>query len=259
MGKRGGAVAGTVSWVDLQTPDLQKARRFYGELLGWTFDGSEDETRGSYTMARVAGCKVAGMAKLREGSQFPPMWSVYLATDDVEATARKVSEAGGKVVVPPMDVMGQGRMAYFADPTGAHFGVWQGQEHRGAELVHEPGTMAWHELYTRGAAEARDFYAAVFGLEPKRLDAPGMEYWTLHKGELAAGGVMEMAGRLPDEMPPHWNTYFAVADVDAAAGKVQTLGGKIVQPPFDSPYGRIAFVSDPFGASFMLQQAPPER
>jgi len=244
--------ASTVSWVELQTPDPGKARKFYGELFGWTFVGGDDPNTGFYTMAQLGGRNVAGLAKLREGSPFPPMWSVYLAVDDADAIARKVTEAGGKIVVPPMDVMEEGRMAYFADPSGGHFGVWQGRKHPGAQVTEEPGAMVWHEVYTRDLAKAKQFYMSVFGLGTKRLDAEGIDYWTLQKGERTVFGAMQMTAQFPPEVPSHWNTYFAVTDTDAAAKKAEALGGTVMAPPFDTPYGRMAVIADPTGAAFCI-------
>jgi predicted enzyme related to lactoylglutathione lyase len=252
MAKQDKAEPSTVAWVDLQTPDLDKARKFYGELLGWSFVGGEDPNTGFYTMAQLGGRNVAGMARLQAGSPFPPMWSVYLAVDDADAITRKVTEAGGKVVVPPMDVMEEGRMAYFADPTGAHFGVWQSRKHKGAQIIEEPGTLTWNEVYTRDLAKAREFYMRVFGLEAKRLDAPDIEYWTLRRGPRTVFGAMQMSDQFPPEVPSHWNTYFAVTDTDAAAKKAVALGGKEMAPPFDTPYGRMAVFADPFGAAFCV-------
>lgn len=252
MAKRDKADPSNVSWVDLQTPDLGKARKFYGELLGWTFVGGDDPNTGFYTMAQLGGRNVAGLAKLREGSQFPPMWSVYLAVNDADAIARKVTEAGGKIVVPPMDVMEEGRMGYFADPTGAHFGVWQGRRHQGAQVIEEPGAMVWHEVYTRDLAKAQPFYMSVFGLERKRLDAEGIDYWTLQKDSRTVFGSMQMSAQFPPEVPSHWNTYFAVTDTDAAAKKAGQLGGTVMAPPFDTPYGRMAVIVDPSGAAFCI-------
>lgn len=252
MAKLEPAVPGTVVWVDLQTPDLVAARKFYGQLFGWSFVGGEDPNLAFYTMAQLGGRNVAGMAKLGGQSPFPPAWSVYLASANADETARKVAEAGGKVVAPPMDIAQEGRMTYCADPTGAHFGVWQARNHQGAQVVGEPGAMTWHEVYTRDAARAREFYTRVFGLTAQRLDAPGIDYWTLHKGPERVCGVMQMTDQFPKEVPPHWNTYFAVGDADSAAAKAVSLGGKQVAPPFDTGFGRIAVVADPFGAAFCL-------
>jgi uncharacterized protein len=251
------AALGTVSWVDLQTPDLDKARRFYGELLGWSFIGGDDANMGYYTTAQIRGRKVAGLAKLSAQSQFPSAWTIYFATDNADDLVRRAKDAGGTVLMPPMDVAEHGRMAILADPTGAAFGIWQAKQHRGAEVVNEPGAMTWHEIYSHDVTKAREFYARLFGLEQKKLDSPDIEYWTLHKGENTVGGVMQMTAAMPKDLPSHWNTYFAVADADAAAKKVASLGGSVMQPPFDTPYGRMAAVFDPLGAPFCIIKTPP--
>jgi predicted enzyme related to lactoylglutathione lyase len=247
------AAVGTVSWVDLQTPEPTKARKFYGDLLGWSFQGGDDPNTGFYAMATVGGRLAAGVGKSMNAAM-PSVWSVYFATDHADETAKKVEAAGGKVVMAPMDVMDAGRMAVFCDPAGAHFGVWQANKHEGAQVENEPGAMAWHEVYSRDVKKAREFYAKVFGLEPKKLEGSPMDYWTLHKGPKTVCGSMQMNEMFPKEVPSHWNTYFAVPDADAAAKKVTALGGKIMQPPFDTPYGRMTAVVDPFGAHFCLVQ-----
>lgn len=251
---REAVVAGSVSWVGLQTPDLSAAKQFYGSLFGWSFEGGEDPQTGFYSFAKLGGKNVAGLAKLGPDSSFPPMWSVYLTTDSADETAAKVKSAGGTIVAAPLEVMGEGRMAYFTDPAGAWFGVWQPGRHRGAELVGEPGTMVWHESYSRDASAARTFYARVFGLELKPLDAPGIDYATLHVGTEVSFGLMQMPEHYEKAMPSHWNTYFAVEDADVSAQKAAALGGKIIAPPFDTPYGRLVFAADPFGARFCLMK-----
>ena len=256
MANQDKAALGTVAWVDLQTPDLGQARRFYGELLGWSFVGGDDPNTGFYTTAQIRGRNVAGMGKPPSKSTAPSAWTVYLATDNADDAARRSRDAGGTLLMPPMDVMDHGRMAILSDPTGAVFGLWQAKQHGGAQVIDEPGAMTWHEVYTRDVTRAREFYAIVFGLEQKRLDSPSLEYWTLHKGDKTVGGVMQMTDAMPKDLPPHWNTYFAVADADAAAKKVTALGGRVMAPPFDTPYGRMAAVFDPLGAAFCIIKLP---
>lgn len=246
------AATGTVTWADLQTPNLVEARKFYGDLLGWTFEGGEDANTAFYTTAMLDGRKVCGMAKLGKDSPFPPAWTVYLAVESADDAARRVTEAGGKVVMPPMDVMEHGRMALFADPAGATFGVWQGKAHNGADVLEETGAMTWHEVYTRDIAKARDFYSKAFGLENKGIDAPGIEYFTFHKGPRTAFGAMRINEQMPKDEPSHWNTYFAVEDTDATVKSALALGGKVAAPGFDTPYGRMAVLLDPFGAAFCV-------
>ena len=76
----------------------------------------------------------------------PAFWGVYLAVDDVDATAAKVVPAGGKVEAGPFDVMELGRMASIQDPTGARVNLWQAGQSIGSVRVNEPGCPIWHEL-----------------------------------------------------------------------------------------------------------------
>src|SRR5262245_51096082 len=96
--------AGTPSWVDLGTPDIDASVSFYGELFGWDVPESENaEQTGGYRQAMLRGKAVAGMMPLMQEGQ-PPAWSTYVAVDDADATAAKVKESGGQVMAEPMDV-----------------------------------------------------------------------------------------------------------------------------------------------------------
>lgn len=243
------AIPNTVIWADVSTPDINKARTFYGELLGWSFTGGDDEKMGFYTTGNREGRRVAAMAVPPDRSE-PPAWNIYIGTESADETAKKVAAAGGKTLAPPMDIMDLGRMAYFQDSTGAKFGVWQPKVHTGLQLHGEPGAMAWHEVYTRDSKKALEFYAKVFGLKSEKME--GMDYWTLYAGDHMVGGLMQMGESFPKDEGSHWNTYFAVADTDASEKKLVKLGGKVRQPAFDTPYGRMAAVTDPFGAEFCI-------
>jgi uncharacterized protein len=247
-------ITNTIVWGELATPNLEKARAFYGELLGWSFIGGDEPRTGYYTMATLGGRQVVGLWQQGAETQstgLPSTWSVYFGSDDCDATAAMTS-AGGQLIMPPMDVMSLGRMALGVDPTGAAFGVWQSKEHKGSQLLNEPGAMTWHEVYTRDASAAREFYGKVFGLEARKLAGSTVDYWSLHLGERTVAGLMQMTDQFPKEAPPRWNTYFAVADTDVATAKLQKLGGRVLQPAFDTPYGRMSAVADPQGAAFCL-------
>ncbi len=242
---------GTPSWVDLITPDLAAARRFYGGLFGWTFDpvGADD---GAYTLCRIDGDVVAGIGEHPPDDGYPSSWNTYFAVADAEEAAVRAVSLGAELLDGPVDVMEAGVLAFCADPTGAVFALWQPKAHRGAERIDEPGAMAWREVNTRDAATARAFYAALLSLDVAPLE--GMAYWTLERDGAPQAGVMQMDGDWPADLPPHWMNYFAVADTDAAADTVRRLGGEVHVPPFDTPFGRIAVVSDPAGAMFSLIQ-----
>jgi predicted enzyme related to lactoylglutathione lyase len=250
---------GTPSWVDLQTSDPEGARAFYGELFGWELEVGGPET-GNYALARLRGHNVAGLGGEPAPQGMPTAWTTYFATDDVDGTVKRITDAGGQVMIEPMDVMDQGRMAIASDPTGAVFGLWQAGKMPGASLVNEPGTLSWNELATRDLDGARRFYAAVFGHGWDDVDTGegGPPYATFSVQGRSVGGGMQMDDSWPAQVPAHWRPYFTVDDTDAAVAAVGRLGGSVQMPPTDSPYGRMAAVSDPQGGNFSVIQSPPE-
>jgi predicted enzyme related to lactoylglutathione lyase len=195
---------------------------------------------------------VCGLMEMSpEMGEMPPVWGTYVATDDADATVQRVTDAGGTVMIPPMDVMDVGRMAVFADPTGAVLGLWQAKTHKGAELVNEPYGFAWNELNTRDTAAASAFYQAVFGWRTEALDGP-MEYCEWKLGDNTIGGMMPMPAEMPAMVPPFWLNYFAVEDCDASLARVIELGGGSMFGAVDIAAGRFAVVHDPAGASFAI-------
>jgi uncharacterized protein len=243
--------AGTPTWFDVMTPDLAGAQKFYGELFGWTFTEGVPEM-GYYTMCLKNGRVAAGMGKRPDDAPYPTSWSVYFDSKDVDAHAALVREFGGQVMMGPMDVMDQGRMLVCVDPTGAVFGYWQGRSHKGAQVVDEHGAMTWCEANTRDGEKASQFYAKVLDVEPRKMPMESPIYYTLHKGEKAVSGVMQMNEQWPAAIPPHWMPYFAVDNAEAACEKIKSLGGKVMHGPFDTTYGRIAVATDPYGAAFSV-------
>ncbi len=249
MAKVENRLAGAPAWFDLMTPDLDGAQKFYGELFGWTFVVGKPEM-GYYTMCKLGGANAAGMGLRPNDAPYPTAWSAYFKSDDIQKSVDTVKAHGGHVTMGPMDVSGEGHMAVCIDPTGAVFGFWQNGRHTGAEVADEPGAMTWAEVCTRDGAKARDFYASVLDYQAEQM--PGMQYWTLNKGGDAKCGVMHMDDKFPKEIPPHWAVYFAVNDTEAAVELIKKNGGQVRHGPFDTPYGRIAIASDPWGAVFSI-------
>lgn len=241
---------GTPAWFDLMTSDAPGAQAFYAALFGWEIVDSGPEY-GHYGMCKLGGRNAAGMGQKPADAPWPSSWTVYFAVENTDATCASIEAAGGTVTLPPMTVGSEGRMAMVVDPTGAAFGLWQPLDHIGAEVRDEPGAMAWCEVNTRDSDAATAFYKEVFGLEARRLPGDAMVYYTLHEGESAVAGVLQM-NALWEGVPPHWMAYFAVADTDVACARVAELGGKVSVPPFDTPYGRMAVVNDPQGAVFSI-------
>jgi len=249
---------GTPCWVDLTTSDPEGARNFYGPLFGWELEIGPPET-GHYTQAKLRGKPVAGLGGEPKPEEAPVAWITYFATDDVDGAAKRITENGGTLLMPPMDVMGEGHMAIAADPTGAAFGLWQAGRHMGSVLVNEPGTACWNELVTPDLEAARHFYSAVLDYQWEDLDtgAGGPPYATFALGDgRPVGGAMQMTDQVPAGTPPNWLVYFAVADTDATVAKNGELGGGVSMAPMDSPYGRFAVLNDPQGGVFAVIRMP---
>jgi hypothetical protein len=259
MSERTSYAPGVPCWVDLATPDIEAAARFYSDLFGWDVPEQPNSAEmGGYRRAQRNGKDVAGMMPLMQEGQ-PPAWSTYVAVADADATAKTVAEAGGTVVAEPMDVMDLGRMAVFTDPTGAFFGIWQAGTFAGAALVNEYGCFGWNELGTRDTDSAKSFYGQLFGwtTEERPMEEMGTYYvWKL--GENPAGGMMDISEVLPAEIPAHWLVHFTVENCDAAVEQVQSAGGGLNAGPMDVEVGRFAVVSDPFGAVFAVLQPTEE-
>ncbi|MFD7863986.1 VOC family protein [Streptomyces sp. NPDC057682] len=255
-------------WVDVQLPDLEAGKRFYGELFGWTFRPGD----GPYADALSEGRLVAALAAKQDG-RMPTAWGVYFATDDIGATVALIREHGGQIITTPVRAGLSGILAQAADPGGAVFGLWQAAERKGFQKQNEPGSFCWTEVYTRDKEHVDAFYEAVFGFRSTDLDASGpgdpgtaesgvdFRMWSPEGTEpgpdTAVGGRSVITDAFPAEMPSYFLSYFAVADCDTTAETVQRLGGRISAEPFDIPYGRMAVVQDDQGAVFAVLQPPP--
>ncbi len=248
MGKRERYEPGTFCWVDLSTSDADGAKAFYGELFGWEFESDKIPGGGVYTICHVRGDAVAAIVQQEEQ---PGHWNSYVTVESADETAAKAKQLGANVLEESFDVMEAGRMAVFADPSGAILCVWQPREHIGARRVNDVGCLCLNQLNTRDPERAAGFYADLFGWEIAQVaDEP--PYWGInHKGWLN-GGMMKM----PDDdqgVPAHWLVYFVAEDLDAAAGRIGELGGTVMVPPTSvPPEGRILVARDPQGAVFAL-------
>ncbi len=241
---------GVFSWVDLGTSDTSAAKRFYSDLFGWSFLDLPTDSGNVYSMAQLESFNVAGLGPMDPDMQaqgVPPFWTSYVKHSDVDAVAVKATEAGGTIMFPPFDVTDSGRMTIIQDPTGAMFGVWQPIGHIGAQLVNMPNTLTWNELMTRDVEGAKSFYSAVFDWT---YDTDANGYVSCKAGDRVQAGMMAIDESMGD-MPNNWGLYFLVEDADAAASKVQELGGNVLVPPTPAgEIGKFSVVQDPQGAVF---------
>ncbi|MGH8972114.1 MAG: VOC family protein [Acidimicrobiia bacterium] len=252
MPKRDSAPLGAPCWVDLFTSDPEKSTAFYTRLFGWTAEDPNPEFGGYFNLQKD-GIRVGG-AMRNDGEQgMPDVWSVYLTVADAKATADAAQANGGGVIVPAMDVADLGTMAVLTDAGGAVVGIWQPGLHKGFGIIDEPGAPAWFQLNALNYDASVPFYREVFGWDTHVMsDTPEFKYTTLGEGESALAGIMDSTGFLPEGVPPHWSVIFRVEDADAALATITDLGGSVVMPAEDTPYGRLAHAADSTGAQFGL-------
>lgn len=259
---------GVPCWIDASLPDVEAGKRFYGALFGWTFDDPADKEYGYYTQAYSGEGEdrknVAALAPKFDG-RMPTVWGVYFATPDAAALVARAREAGGQIVMDAMPVGPFGTMAQIADPGGAVFGVWQPGTHPGFAVTAVPGAFCWTEVYVRDTDKDRvdAFYQEVFDFATHDLaEEAGVDFrvWSpagTEPGEATAiGGRSVISEGFPVEMPAHFLSYFLVEDCDETAATAKRLGGRINQPPFDTPYGRMAVLVDDQGAVFAVMAEP---
>ncbi|MFC8513850.1 VOC family protein [Streptomyces sp. NPDC057257] len=251
---------GSPCWRDLGAPDVPAAAAFYGTVLGWDYEpmGESGDTEGG--MFKKDGKVVAGLGKLtEEGAR--PAWMIYYSVTDADATTQTVRRLGGTVRVAPRDLGEWGRMAQYSDPLGGEFAVWQPGTTKGAELVDQPGSLSWTELYTTDATAAKEFYGSVLGWQFGDMELPGGggTYTLITPAGLGEdrmqGGLMELTAKdlsLADGRP-YWHPVFAVADCDAAVAQVTGNGGTVQMGPADAEgVGRLAVCLDPWNADFVV-------
>lgn len=244
---------GTPCWVDAQVDDLPAARGFYAQLFGWEILDSP-EGAGGYLMAMMDGRPAAGLGPKPQTMPMPSAWTTYLAADSADDIHAKIIASGGRPFMDPFDVMDVGRMFVAADPTGAVFGVWEARAHTGAGVYNQPGALTWNELQTRDYKAGQAFYAGVFGYSYAEIgDGQSMNYSTASLPAAQPGAVVAGVNdltKMPGETPSHWLAWFDVADCDAALATATQLGGSVMMPAVDSPFGRMAIVTGAQGEAF---------
>lgn len=245
---------GAVHWDELTVWDLEKAKAFYGPLLGWRFE-QMPMAEGEVYDVIMQGEAVIGGAMAMKSPDFdgiPSHWMTYFAVDDLDAALEKTTAAGGQVRVPAFDVPEVGRFAVIAEPTGSVCSFIQPNSASGARppypsLTH--GHVLWHELNTWDPARANAFFETVLGWRIEERPMPDGPYYLMSAGDQPVGGGFQLNSPAFDGVPSSWLTYFSVEDVDATVEKAQAAGAAMVNGPISVPdVGRFAVMRDPAGA-----------
>jgi hypothetical protein len=248
-------INGAPCWMDLRSSDPARSQEFYGSLFGWAAHETGPQFN-DYVNFSLDGVLAAGVVAGDPAGGLPDAWTTYFATTDAGATARAIVAAGGQVPFGPHPVADQGLMAVAVDTGGAPFGLWQ-DAGGGREFAQvRPGAASYHELHTNAYDQAVAFYAGVFGREAKVVgDSDDFRYSQLLADDGSpVAGIMQQAR--VGAGAPAWFCYFGSADVDATVERVEELGGAVLEPAMDTPYGRLATAADPTGAVFKLTSLP---
>ena len=242
-------------WYELMTTDTNAAEKFYKNVVGWTsqpFKGSPQP----YTMFNRAGeVPVAGLMKTPEGMNAPPFWAMYVGVPKLEDAVANIKRLGGSELSPVIDIPTVGRMQMVKDPQGAAFYVYQpSSNNQQPEGRAEVGEASWLELMTTDAPAAMKFYSEVFGWQPSEAMDMGAlgKYHMFNRPHGMIGGMMNKPPEMAN-VPPNWQIYFRVPDINAATERIKANGGQILNGPMEVPGGDwIVNGMDPQGAAFAL-------
>jgi predicted enzyme related to lactoylglutathione lyase len=249
------SVLGRPLWYELMTTDTRGAETFYTNVIGWSaapFEGASQP----YTIFKRSGdIPTAGLMARPDDLQAPPFWAMYVGVPNLEQAAAHISQLGGRECSPVIDVPSVGRMQMMQDPQGAAFYIFQPASNPEApEGRPEVGDASWHELMTTDWQAAMKFYNQAFGWQASdamEMGAMGT-YQMFNRPHGMIGGMMNKPPEMA-QVPPNWQIYFRVADLDAAVERVKASGGTILNGPVEVPGGdRIVNAMDPQGAAFSL-------
>ena len=270
MSERNGFQSGVPCWVETWQDDGDAAAAYYSRIFGWEVEQTASPgDGGSFRICRLRGRDVAAI-----GSPIPdpappvPSWTTFIQVDSTEQIVARVKEAGGNVVVDPMDSLEGGSIAIVADPAGAAFAVWEQAKHGGAELINEPGAWAMSMLVTPDSEQAVRFYGEVFGWSTESFGMGGDEIVMFTLPGYVGGEPSQPVPRdvvatvappaAAEGVPPHWSVDFWVRDPDEIARITTEMGGQVLAEPFDIPEigMRTAALADPQGAAFSITRPP---
>ena len=249
-------LVGKVIFQELVTPDLTRAKQFYGSLLGWTFrDVAADEL--AYTEVILGNREIGGLFQrnIPANEHRQSAWLAYFAALDADAAVESALQHGGKLLFGPLSFPNRGREAVLADPQGAVFAVLASSSGDPSDLLAEPGEWVWSSLITRDPDTDAGFYQTLFDYEV--FTAPvsaGPEHLVLASQGYARASVNPPPAAAAG-FHPHWLNYIRVDDAASVAVRVAALGGRILVAPRPAPSGgTIALAADPLGAPFGLLQ-----
>jgi hypothetical protein len=251
------APQGKFIWYDVMTTEPKQGAAFYSHVVGWEAQEFPMGDGSPYTVFRKGSTMVAGLMAIPDEMRkagMKPCWSGYIAVDNVDAMAKRITEAGGTIQRPPTDIPNVGRFAVAADPGGGVFLIFKPSSDE-SPVPHDamaPAYIDWHELYAENLDREFAFYAKLFGwTKDQAMDMGAMGVYQIFAiGGVPSGGMMKRAPQIPVSC---WNYYIGVDSIEAAAGRIKERGGQVVMGPQEVPGGAwVVQARDPQGGAFAL-------
>jgi hypothetical protein len=253
----GQVIPGKVVWHDLVTTDVDVAKRFYGELFGWTFQTIASDGY-DYVIAMIGPRPIAGIMRPEKRLTGAAEWVQYFSVADVDAAAALIEPNGGVLILKPEDLPHRGRIAFAEDPEGAPFGIIRSDSGDRPDGVDSPhNDFLWNELWSNDFGLAALFYRDAIGLDSEVLIRKTGDYLLFASGgEKRAGGIL-----IPQpDIEPQWLPTIRVIDIKATVERARKLGGEIaLEPRWDIEDGMVAIISDPNGAGMTIRQWEGDR
>ena len=247
---------GRFAWYELMTTDMEAAKAFYTDVMGWGAWEASVPGR-PYILFTTGKAVVGGLMGLPEEARSTgvrPAWIGYVGVNDVDDAAGRVERLGGVVHVPPTDVANISRFSVFTDPQTARLALfkWLGAAQEQPAEPDAPGHVGWRELLAADGEQALAFYSELFGWQKADDDIDeSATYQLFSAGGETIGGMVTKPETIP---APFWLFYFNAGDVDAAAQRVKAGGGRIVEGPIEVPGGScMVWCEDPQGGVFALE------
>ena len=247
-------VQGKFVWFDLFTSDLAAVQPFYEALFGWSFHQTTAGEKQVLTITRegvpIANAVSVDRTRIKDGSS---RWLSYMSVHDVDQMLLRIEQHQGSVYMPTRDLPERGRLAVVMDPDGALFALLTSVAGDPPDEPYKMNHFMGAEVWARSRPAAIGFYRTLVGYELELVDVGRDEpYPLLMAGNRPRAGVVQIPW---DDVEPNWLPYIAVADVDAVAGRVEPLGGRLlIEPDPEIRAGNVAIIADPSGAVFAVQQ-----
>ncbi len=235
---------GKFVWHDLLTTDVASAKKFYGELFGWSF-----REQGRYTVVLNNDQAIAGIVKLQvqDNQEHAARWLASLSVPDVDQAAAFVEESGGIIHKGPLDMKNRGRGVLVSDPQGAQLLLLHALGGDPADIDTPIGSWLWVELWSKTPEASVAFYEELGNYN---AIAGEKGYWFLWHNKWRAG-----IRQIPfDGMGVRWTPTIRVSDTVSISERAIKLGGRVVvQPREASIGGSVALIEDPLGGLLIVQ------